>query len=320
MTYIHVCLILVILTKLICLSALENSVCLRMPKKSYKTNVVCTPTRSMTISWSSLPFSCMTSAMQNTPFPVIYLLHRPDSAIGSAMRKFCAWCDRWQALRPGYHNHGPWYDPSTRLWAREVPRLCVSGASDIECRFLFFGNERPTKSARYYSKAPRARRCSGMVICLLWANVGAIVWFIQDADRLDSIRAAGIGRTFTYSGAYGMAIQTSRELFDSKLFSLEKIMKTEPGRIMAEERNKRLRNFAAYWDEEISVILTHEFLILFWSEFSLHGLDLLAALPSLNSHCECFAILIWGIIGCIFRCVWYSWLWDISEAVIHGSY
>lgn len=38
---------------------------------------------------------------------------------------------------------------------------------------------------------------------------------------------------------------------DEKLFKLEGLMKTEPGKELARERTRRLREWKGWWDEEV---------------------------------------------------------------------
>ncbi|KAJ6783197.1 hypothetical protein PWT90_01237 [Aphanocladium album] len=80
---------------------------------------------------------------------------------------------------------------------------------------------------------------------------------VQDADRLDSIGAIGIGRVFTYGGAKTTRpLQGSLGHFDQKLLHLVPLMKTQAGREMAHERTERLRLFKQWWEEEESVTNT----------------------------------------------------------------
>ncbi|TQV91192.1 hd domain-containing protein [Cordyceps javanica] len=80
---------------------------------------------------------------------------------------------------------------------------------------------------------------------------------VQDADRLDSIGAIGIGRLFTYGGAKTTRpLQGSVGHFDEKLLHLVPLMKTRVGREMAHERTERLRLFKQWWEDEYSIANT----------------------------------------------------------------
>ncbi|KAF7861427.1 hypothetical protein EAF04_007992 [Stromatinia cepivora] len=74
---------------------------------------------------------------------------------------------------------------------------------------------------------------------------------VQDADRLDAIGAIGIGRTFTFGGAKGARnMEETIRHFEDKLEKLGGMMKTAPGKRMAEERTSRLITFKNWWEEE----------------------------------------------------------------------
>ena len=86
---------------------------------------------------------------------------------------------------------------------------------------------------------------------------------VQDADRLDSLGAIGIARTFAYGGSHNLAIydpelpprtamnqaqyysskSTSLNHFYEKLFLLEGMMNTETGKAIARKRTQYMQQF-----------------------------------------------------------------------------
>jgi len=75
---------------------------------------------------------------------------------------------------------------------------------------------------------------------------------VQDADRLDSIGAIGVGRVFAYGAAKcpERGLEGSIAHFVEKLEKVQSMMKTYTGRQMARERTQRLRDFRQWWEEE----------------------------------------------------------------------
>ena len=73
---------------------------------------------------------------------------------------------------------------------------------------------------------------------------------VQDADRLDSIGAIGIARTFAYGASVGNGLDVSIQHFYDKLLLLKNKMNTKVGLEMAEERHVYLQNFLGQYYKE----------------------------------------------------------------------
>lgn len=79
----------------------------------------------------------------------------------------------------------------------------------------------------------------------------------QDADRLDSLGAIGVARTFTVGGALGNPITESIEHFYEKLFKLADRMLTPTGKEIAMERTTMMRNFISALENEMGSTTRH---------------------------------------------------------------
>ncbi len=75
---------------------------------------------------------------------------------------------------------------------------------------------------------------------------------VQDADRLDSLGAIGIARTFAYGGEHGRSLKDSVQHFYDKLLLLKGLMNTESAREMAEKRHRFLKGFLEELKEELT--------------------------------------------------------------------
>ena len=73
---------------------------------------------------------------------------------------------------------------------------------------------------------------------------------VQDADRLDSIGAVGIARTFAYGGEHGRPMSESVQHFHDKLLLIRDLMNTPAAKELAQRRHFWLVAFLEELDAE----------------------------------------------------------------------
>jgi uncharacterized protein len=64
----------------------------------------------------------------------------------------------------------------------------------------------------------------------------------------------GIGQYFTYGGAHGKEMESSCRSIDVRGVDVIRWMKTETGKMTAEERTERLRIYREWWKEEVGEV------------------------------------------------------------------
>lgn len=132
------------------------------------------------------------------------------------------------------------------------------GETMVERLLLSFGAERAlaTKIQLIVNNVSYSKEKRDSSEVLRVAALHPELAIVQDADRLDSLGAVGIGRTFTYNAtrsAEGM--QSAIDHLHDKLVNVHLTMKTRLGRQMAEKRTQRLLLFAKWWSDELDDIL-----------------------------------------------------------------
>ncbi|KAI9886735.1 MAG: hypothetical protein M1823_001444 [Watsoniomyces obsoletus] len=78
---------------------------------------------------------------------------------------------------------------------------------------------------------------------------------VHDADRLDSLGAFGIARCFTYGGAHGNDLEETMDHIEKKLLTLEKLMKTNTGKMRAMGLARKVKIFQEWWVDEVGALL-----------------------------------------------------------------
>jgi len=72
-----------------------------------------------------------------------------------------------------------------------------------------------------------------------------------ESDKLDAIGAIGIGRAFLFGGEHNLGLSAAHDEFNVKLSKIKKMMQTETGKKVAEERHAFMETFFERMEKEI---------------------------------------------------------------------